>query len=215
MTKSWHQGVKNKHRQQFIDAGKAFFTAHGFMNVSIKDICEHAGVSRVTFYKHFESIHELIFEVQMELLQNMFLFISTTVAQTNEPNGVKKLQKTLEAWLHYAAVHPSHIKFILMFDLHYGQSSQNNVSHELEQYYRRFIDTQMATNLLIEQIKLGIRDGSIHTRAEATASAQFIFTSMMGLLSRLSLFPIDDQNNDMGQQFIAMLINHISCHEPN
>lgn len=213
MTESWHQGVKNKHRQQYIDAGKAFVISHGLLNVSIKDICEHAGVSRVTFYKHFESIHELIFEVQMELLQDMFQFISTNAAQANALTGQQKLQKILEAWLHYAEEHPSHIKLILMFDLHYGQNSQNNVSQELEQYYRRFIDTKKNENFLIKPIEQGIRDGSIHAGIEARTSALFIFTSMMGLLSRLSLFPVDDQNNDIGQQFIDMLINHISCHE--
>lgn len=213
MTESWHQGVKNKHRQQYIEAGKAFFTSHGLLNVSIKDICEHAGVSRVTFYKHFESIHELIFEVQIELLQDMFHFINTTGAQTIEPTGIQKLRKILEAWLHYAAVHPSHLKYILMFDLHYGHNTQNNVSQELEQYYRNFIDTQKTKNFLIKPIEQGIRDGSIQAGIEARTSALFIFTSMMGLLSRLSLFPADDQDNDMGQRFIDMLINHISCHE--
>jgi AcrR family transcriptional regulator len=213
MTENWHQGVKNKHRQQFIDAGKAFFTAHGFMNVSIKDICAHAGVSRVTFYKHFESIHELIFEVQIELFQDMFAFLTTKATQANELTGVQKLQKTLEAWLYYAEANPSHIKLILMFDLHYGQNTQNNVSQELEKYYKQFIDTQKSKNLLIEQIEQGIRDGSIQTRAGATASAQFIFTSMMGLLSRLSLYPVDQNNYDMGQQFIQMLIHHVSCHK--
>ncbi|MBP1906916.1 AcrR family transcriptional regulator [Paenibacillus turicensis] len=213
MTESWHQGVKNKHRQQYIDAGKAFFASHGLMNVSIKDICEHAGVSRVTFYKHFESIHELIFEVQIVLLQDMFQFISTTGAQKIEPNGLQKLKTLLEAWLHYAEEHPSHIRLILMFDLHYGQNSQNEVSQELEQYFRDFIDMQKNENFLIKPIEQGIRDGSIQAGIEARTSALFIFTSMMGLLSRLSLFPVDDQNNDMGQQFIDMLIKHISCHE--
>lgn len=211
MTENWHQDIKNKHRQQFVDAGKTFFTSHGFINVSIKDICAHAGISRVTFYKHFESIHELITEVQIALLQDMFQFISTNTAQVNELSGQQKLQKTLETWLYYAEEHPSHIKFILMFDLHYGQNSQNNLSQELEHYYKKFIDTQKNKNLLIEQIEQGIRDGSIQAGAEVTTSAQFIFTSMMGLLSRLSLFPADRQNNDMGQQFINMLIQHIAC----
>jgi AcrR family transcriptional regulator len=210
MTENWHQGVKNKYRQQFIDTGKVFFTSHGFINVSITDICAHAGVSRVTFYKHFESIHELIIEVQIQLLEDMFQFISTEVTQTNEPNGVQKLQKTLETWLHYATAHPSHIKFILLFDLHYGQNSQNNISQELERYYKQFIDTQKNKNFLIKPIEQGIRDGSIQAGIEARTSALFIFTSMMGLLSRLSLFPVDDQDNDMGQRFIDMLINHIS-----
>lgn len=213
MTENWHQGVKNKHRQQFIDAGKAFFTSHGFINVSITDICAHAGVSRVTFYKHFESIHELVFEVQIELLQDMFQFLSTNGVQANEQTGVQKLQKTLEAWLYYAVSHPSHINFILMFDLQYGENTQNNISQELAQYYKSYIDTQKSKNLLIDQIEQGIRDGSIQSRTDVTTSSQFIFISMMGLLSRLSLYPEDHQNNEIGQQFIDMLINHIRCHD--
>ncbi|GJM71719.1 hypothetical protein HMSSN036_39350 [Paenibacillus macerans] len=97
MTENWHQTLKNKNREELIAAGKELFMKQSFLNVNIKDVCGRAGVSRVTFYKHFQSMDELIFEVQMELLESMTEFVQRTAA--GALNGKEQLRSMLDAWI--------------------------------------------------------------------------------------------------------------------
>jgi AcrR family transcriptional regulator len=71
MSETWHEKVKNINREEIIAAGKELFLKHNFLNVNIKEVCALAGTSRVTFYKYFNTIDELIFEVQIDILNNM------------------------------------------------------------------------------------------------------------------------------------------------
>jgi AcrR family transcriptional regulator len=42
-------------RDQLIQTGEALFVRHGMRRVTVEEICRRAGVSKPTFYKHFEN----------------------------------------------------------------------------------------------------------------------------------------------------------------
>jgi AcrR family transcriptional regulator len=42
-------------REQLIQTGEALFVRHGMRRVTVEEICRLAGVSKPTFYKHFEN----------------------------------------------------------------------------------------------------------------------------------------------------------------
>lgn len=205
MTENWHQTLKNKNREELIAAGKELFMKQSFLNVNIKDVCGRAGVSRVTFYKHFQSMDELIFEVQMELLESMTEFVQRTAA--GALNGKEQLRSMLDAWIDFAGQHPGYIKFILLFDLHYEAYESNQ---ELKERYERFIDERKKQHFLGEALEAGKKDGSLNPDLDALETAQFIFTSMMGLLQKLSLTPMN-QWGLIPKQFAEMLMQHVSA----
>jgi AcrR family transcriptional regulator len=45
--------TKNKKQDQIIRAGRNLFWKYGIRRVSVEEICLEAGVSKMTFYKHF------------------------------------------------------------------------------------------------------------------------------------------------------------------
>ncbi|MDD3877214.1 MAG: TetR/AcrR family transcriptional regulator [Bacteroidales bacterium] len=53
------QFVKNKKYLQLLDAAHELFFKHGFRRVSIDEICQKAGVSKMTFYRFFPNKFEL------------------------------------------------------------------------------------------------------------------------------------------------------------
>lgn len=57
MDKASRESVK---KQQLIDSALMLFKTFGFKKVTIKDICKHAQVSKVTFYKYFVDKEALI-----------------------------------------------------------------------------------------------------------------------------------------------------------
>lgn len=52
--------MENPKKQQIVDAARDLFWKFGFRRVSIEEICSKAGVSKMTFYKHFSNKDELV-----------------------------------------------------------------------------------------------------------------------------------------------------------
>ncbi len=60
-------------RKQLIHTGKDLFWKYGIKRVTVEEICQEAGVSKMTFYKHFKNKNELvktiIYQITEEALQ--------------------------------------------------------------------------------------------------------------------------------------------------
>jgi AcrR family transcriptional regulator len=211
MTENWHKKVKNKNREELIAAGKKLFMNQSFLSVNIKDVCDMASVSRVTFYKHFQSMDELIFEVQMELLGSMTEFVAG--APSTKMNGREKLASMLHAWVEFACQYPQYIKFIILFDLHYEAYDSNQ---GLTERYENFVRGEKERHFLIDALESGIQDGSLKPDIEPLDTAHFIFTTMMGLLQKLSLTPKNEnssKNAEIPSRFVNMLVQYLSTEQ--
>jgi len=51
---------ENKKLQQLVDKAFDLFWKFGFTRVSIEELCKEAGVSKMTFYKHFKNKTDLV-----------------------------------------------------------------------------------------------------------------------------------------------------------
>lgn len=211
MTENWHLNLKNKNREDIIAAAKELFMKQSFLTVNIKEICSLAGVSRVTFYKHFQTMHELVFEVQIEILEGMALYVQK--APSAGMNGKEMLASMLQAWTDYASQHPGYIRFILLFDLHYEAYDSGK---ELRAQYEQFIGRKKERHFLLEALETGAKDGTLKPDAEPVKTAQFIFTSMMAFLQKMSLMPGEGWHNGshqirIAERFAGMLVQHLSA----
>lgn len=64
--------IERRHQQTrtaIADAAVALFIAHGFVETTMEDIAQAAGVSRRTAYRHFPSKDDLVFEQPRRWLQ--------------------------------------------------------------------------------------------------------------------------------------------------
>ncbi len=53
MTENFDLQLLPKKQQQLIETAQELFCAHGIRRVTVEEICEKAGVSKMTFYKYF------------------------------------------------------------------------------------------------------------------------------------------------------------------
>ncbi|NUU76882.1 TetR/AcrR family transcriptional regulator [Paenibacillus xylanilyticus] len=210
MTENWHQNFKSKNREALIAAAKVLFMKQSFLNVNIKDVCSEAGISRVTFYKHFQSMNELILEVQVEILKNMTGYVKNAAAA--DMSGKEMLASMLEAWVRYASLHLGYIKFVLLFDLHYEAYDS---SKELKEQYDLFINREKEQHFLLDALQIGYMDGTLKPDPDPLNTAHFIFVSMMSLLQKMSLVSEADQETAQSdlrfaKRFVEMLVHHLS-----
>lgn len=59
--------VKSKKHQQIIDTARDLFWHHGVRRVSVEEICQTAGVSKMTFYKYFKNKIDLVIFILKKL----------------------------------------------------------------------------------------------------------------------------------------------------
>lgn len=211
MNENWHQQLGNKHRDDLIAAGKELFLKYGLLQVKIKDVCTKAELSRVTFYKHFQSMDELLLAIQMQLIEHLTDEVSR--ASMTDMNGREQLTVMLNAWVVYAQDHPDYIRFIQLFDINY---QMYDFSPELRETYDRFNQNGKEKHFLMGALSQGVVDGSIKNPSPSLDLAQFIFTTMMGMLQRMvTIRAAQDNSLDMRmtEQFVKMLLQFVCSEE--
>lgn len=194
-----------------IAAGKELFLKYGLLQVKIKDVCTKAELSRVTFYKHFQSMDELLLAIQMQLIEHLTDEVSR--ASTKDLNGREQLTVMLNAWVVYAENHPDYIRFIQLFDINY---EMYDFSPELREEYDKFNQNGKENHFLMDALSQGVVDGSIKNPSPPLDLAQFIFTTMMGMLQRMVTIRADRDNSldmRMTEQFVKMLLHFVSSEE--
>jgi len=181
MNDNWHSNISNKNREEIISAGKKVFIGSNFLNVKITDICTLACVSRVTFYKNFNTMDELIFEVQMNILNNIAQFIKDKSDFIG--NGKEDVKTVLYSWIDFAKEHKEEMKFIVFFDLYY---SSYDINEELKLKYKNFTIEDYNRSLLKYALTKGVKDESLKEDLDTSKTGMYIYQSFMGLLQRMS-----------------------------
>ena len=81
--------------QSILNAGKSLFWKHGIRRVSIEEICQVAGASKMTFYKYFSNktalAKQIIEEITEEGLKNYKNIIDSDISYD------QKVKKMIEA----------------------------------------------------------------------------------------------------------------------
>lgn len=209
MTDNWHSNISNKNREEIISAGKKVFIGSNFLNVKITDICTLAGVSRVTFYKNFNTMDELIFEVQMNILNNITQFIKDKSDFTS--NGKEDVKTVLYAWVDFAKEHKEDMKFIVFFDLYY---SCYDLNEELKSKYEKFTNEDYNRSLLKSALAKGVKDESLKKDLDTVKIGMYIYQVFMGLLQRMSYTTITKDLeyitlDEIATRVIEMIISSI------
>lgn len=184
---------------------------YGLLQVKIKDVCTKAELSRVTFYKHFQSMDELLLAIQMQLIEHLTDEVSLT--SVKDMNGREQLTVMLNAWVVYAQDHPDYIRFIQLFDINY---EMYDFSPELRETYDRFNQNGKENHFLMGALSQGVVDGSIKNPSPPLDLAQFIFTTMMAMLQRMvTIRAAHDHALDMRmtEQFVKMLLQFVCSEE--
>jgi len=178
---TWHMEVRNKNREEIIQAAQHLFLQLDFSDVGIKDICTRAGVSRVTFYKCFNSIDELAFEVQINVMAEMIHYIESHF--DDHGTGIEKLEKILLTWLEFVTQNPSHMKYIGFFDHYYRDRNPNP---ELAERYREFVHNDLNRMKLADILRQGIEDGTISSELDVKQTSAMIFELTISILQRMT-----------------------------
>ncbi|MBN2040909.1 MAG: TetR/AcrR family transcriptional regulator [Spirochaetes bacterium] len=73
--------IKSIKYRQIIETGTKLFIRHGIKRITVEEICEEAGVSKMTFYKFFANKLELVKQIVTGMMDEGFKFVDNIMAQ--------------------------------------------------------------------------------------------------------------------------------------
>jgi len=147
---------RNKRREDIIQGAQQLFLERGLSSVTLKDVVELCGISKVTLYKYFRSLDEIIFEVQINVLSAFWQDDNLHSPRGN--NGFEKVRYLLEHMINVSEQQANYVRFIAMFDAFYRE---NYVNAELEARYITFL--RKGTHPFYALLDEGLSDGSIRS----------------------------------------------------
>lgn len=93
----------NPKHQSILNAAKTLFWKHGFRRVTVEEICREAGVSKMTFYKHFgnkidlaKAVYQMAAEEGVEQFRQIMSDNATTTRQKMEAMLKMKMEGTTD-----------------------------------------------------------------------------------------------------------------------
>lgn len=182
MGTKWEQELdqmRNSRREQIMDATFELVLENGLMDITIVDIVKKAEISRVTLYKYYNSIHEIIFDIQLKILNELS---ELQDERLRGKNGIEKLKDYFTTYNRMYQSRPDHFRFAAMFDQFYQTSYP---SSELEERYQTF--TKQGIVKLEQIIEEGINDGSIRKGTNPAMMAQILSHITMGTTQRIAM----------------------------
>lgn len=135
-------------KKEVIDTAKKLFLEKGLNNVTMNDIMNEAGLSKATMYRYYDSIHPIAFEVEYEMLQEIFSDLK--LIDIANRNGGEVIKEILLTMVDKFTQHIKAYRYISMFDSLYSDQYPND---DLSQEYDKVIQSIIDANTSGERVK--------------------------------------------------------------
>lgn len=163
--------------QAILDVGKSLFWKHGIKRVSIEEICQVAGVSKMTFYKYFSNksalAKHIIEEITEEGIKNYKNIINSDISYD------QKVKKMIQAKM----TNSTDISQELFLDLYkYGDKEFYNT---IEAIKNRIF------NIYLDDFRIAQKSGDIRSDIKPEFILFFLnrITEMMTDTELVSMYP--------------------------
>ncbi len=139
--------TENKKYRKLIDTGKELFFKHGIKRVTIEEICEKSGVSKMTYYKHFSNKRDLVIKILDELIDE----------------GYNKYNEIIDKKIPFTEKIKSIIEFKLESASEYSDAFIDEAGKSDSYIYKYLISkTADRTKSIEEMYNIGIKEKSIN-----------------------------------------------------
>jgi AcrR family transcriptional regulator len=202
LNERWQQELaqqRSSRRAEILRAARELFLERDLPGVTMKDVQQRAGISRVTLYKYFRSIHELAFAIQTEVLRELS---DEAEAAATGASGRERLRNYLTAGVRKALAEPHLVRFTALFDHYYRNAYPDP---QLQEEYRRFIGSLRGLRSRVED---GVADGSLRSDIEAGQLVHLLAHAHLGMLQRI-LVRAEILRQESGTDPEAVLLRHV------
>src|SRR5262245_20039853 len=94
---------REEQRARLLGAAAQVLSTKGFANASVRDIVDAAGMSRRTFYEHFDDLRDVLFTLHDQAADLTFRYVRERIEEKADP--MDKVRAGIEAFLTVIAQH--------------------------------------------------------------------------------------------------------------
>ncbi len=124
--------VEENQRQRLYAATVAEIGGKGYLNASISDVIDVAGVSRGTFYKYFEDKESCFLATLDEIIADAVTLTEAAVAKEEEPEA--RLRRAVTAFVDLAVAQPDAARLCIVEAYAAGPAAVRKVDGALDQF---------------------------------------------------------------------------------
>ncbi|GIM29737.1 TetR family transcriptional regulator [Clostridium polyendosporum] len=179
-------------RKKIIDAASEILIKEGYENLSIRKIANKIEYSPGTIYHYFQDKAEIVVSVVEEGYGRILKSLSEVPVDVENPE--KSIEKGFRTYIELMLEAPQQFRAVLMNDIDAIQEKVNMLEEGVSK-------ERKSIQGLCKLVELGIEKGKFR-KMDVELTAQIIWTSTHGLLSRLIL------EKNIPQQQKENLINH-------
>ncbi|MBN2048413.1 MAG: TetR/AcrR family transcriptional regulator [Anaerolineaceae bacterium] len=173
--KTYEQHRQNQ-RERILEAAEALFIREGIDNVSMGAIAKAARIARKTLYEYFPNKQEIAFAIFQLFLDQQYAEFD--LKRIPQGTGFERIEFMVMDMINIIQKYPEYTRFLVEFDTLYAREGD---PARVRQVYH------MGSDILVEIIQEGIRDGSIRSDLTPEALSAAIFNLISGMNSRFAL----------------------------
>ncbi|WP_178075774.1 TetR/AcrR family transcriptional regulator [Paenibacillus oralis] len=163
-----------------MEAALQLFLEKDITQITMKEIGARAGISRVTLYKYYNSLHEIAFDVHCKVLSELHRNHLQQIDKGGD--GAHKLQLYFASFAEILHTNPDIFRFTAFFDLLFREY---HPAPEQEAKYKELLKKgQLLMTSILEE---GARDGSMRSDLSIPMTAEMIQFSLMNMAQKIAI----------------------------
>jgi AcrR family transcriptional regulator len=171
--KNQGDNVMSETKSDIIKSAIELFKSEGYENVSIDQLCKECGITKGTFYYHFDSKDEIIFHYYNSLSSDLMEVVPNMVKKTSYKD---KLWVLLEYWIdNTVSLGPNLLKAFMIAD------AENGLKHFSPYTSYRQGEIKNTYDMQIELIKQGQAQGTIRGGIAPEMLVLTFVSALMGI----------------------------------
>ncbi|WP_062202269.1 TetR/AcrR family transcriptional regulator [Demequina salsinemoris] len=171
-------GVRERRRQELIDAARALFLERGFDQVMIDDIADRCGVTRRTVYRYFATRDHVALAVEIDVLERWGVLLGQLGGHWSG-TAADRLRAAFADVEALIDEHADEVRFTQVFDVQLGGSESSELSAQ-------FQDAVLALLApIVAVLRLGERDGTLRLADSPEVTASTLTNAYLGLAQRV------------------------------
>ncbi|MBK1811171.1 TetR/AcrR family transcriptional regulator [Clostridium sp. YIM B02505] len=165
---------ESERKNTLMEAAFNLAVKNGIDKVTVVDIVNLAETSRVTFYKYFDSVFDIFWEIHRYILDEMTVFLKDNI---NGQNANEKIHSLFDLYKRLYLERFDDIRFTIFFDCYHTHRADDS----------NYLDYIFYTYFCDELINEGLEDGSIKESLIFRKKLAIQINAIWGLMQRLSV----------------------------
>ncbi|GKU24662.1 TetR/AcrR family transcriptional regulator [Clostridium folliculivorans] len=165
---------ESERKNTLMEAAFDLAVNNGMDKVTVVDIVNLAETSRVTFYKYFDSVFDILWEIHRSILGEITIFLKDNI---HGNNANEKIHSLIDLYKQLYLERFDDIRFTIFFDCYHTHRADDE----------NYLDYIIYSYFYDELINEGLQDGSIKNNLSFRKKLAIQINAIWGLMQRLSV----------------------------